>query len=730
MRYHILVCATLTLGCGASDDALFQQGAGGAAGEAGAAGSGGEVAGSGGSQAGAGGAAGDAGTSGSGGTDGGVDAGGTGGMGGADAGPTTCTPGQSQCDGSNLQTCGASGEWHTTAVCPYVCANNACSGVCSPGSMKCDGKTTQTCDSNGQWVDGSDCPFTCSQGACAGACSPGTTQCNGPTIQTCDNAGQWTDTNTCPYVCSGGSCAGSCLPGTSQCNGNSVQTCDASGQWQSGSACPFVCVAGACSGSCVPGEKKCSGTSTQTCNSLGQWAGTAACPSAPNSTPTCSGQGTCGTTCQQGFVDCNGNAGDGCETPLGTTSACLACGNACAAPAFAVPTCTASGCGFSCTSLRADCNGNSADGCEKDVSSDSKNCGGCGINCHGNACVSGQCQHTVEQFHSNHPDGINHMTGDANNLYWTYGTRLYKISKNTKVVQMLADTAPYSGGSVASNGTDVFWSSINTAVTPFARQIRKVSVNGGASTQMTASWAPNNLVTDGAYVYWNDQQPCPIAGHGCASPDNRVFRMPVGGGSPNLMSSFKSYVNGNTSYTHAESGSVFVPVYSHYEYDAGHKYYGRIYRVTQGSHSVAAWCGYYPGTAGCHDFEVIGNVTGNATHIFFMARTRQPVNATHSLYRVPKLGPPEAVWIGSYAPYFNNNTSLAADASHVYLAGEGVVGRFSVTPGPEPVEILSTGQNGANYLTLDATHAYWRVSGFNPPDQAGWADISIMRTVK
>jgi hypothetical protein len=52
----------------------------------------------------------------------------------------------------------------------------------------------------------------------------------------------------------------------------------------------------------------------------------------PNATASCSGSGTCAIdSCVVGFDDCDGDPANGCETTLGTDSACGACGDACPA---------------------------------------------------------------------------------------------------------------------------------------------------------------------------------------------------------------------------------------------------------------------------------------------------------------------------------------------------------------------------------------------------------------
>jgi hypothetical protein len=102
---------------------------------------------------------------------------------------------------------------------------------------------------------------------------------------------------------------------------------------------------------------------------------------------------SCSYACQVGFGDCNGTRPDGCEINTNTDVAnCGTCGSVCAR-ANAVPTCASGACRVSrCNAGFADCNGNEADGCERAVSADTSNCGGCGVVCSvGQTCVSGAC---------------------------------------------------------------------------------------------------------------------------------------------------------------------------------------------------------------------------------------------------------------------------------------------------------------------------------------------------
>ncbi len=100
-------------------------------------------------------------------------------------------------------------------------------------------------------------------------------------------------------------------------------------------------------------------------------------------------------SCQEGTADCDGNASNGCEAKLGgDVNNCGGCGVKCGA-IHGKPTCSKGLCSVLCEDGFADCDGDEANGCEIDLSTDAKNCGACKTACddtHGTAtCAKQKC---------------------------------------------------------------------------------------------------------------------------------------------------------------------------------------------------------------------------------------------------------------------------------------------------------------------------------------------------
>ena len=114
------------------------------------------------------------------------------------------------------------------------------------------------------------------------------------------------------------------------------------------------------------------------CNGTVDDPGTEVSCSLANATPACL-SGSCAiSSCDEGWADCDGVAGTGCEYDAAAFPSdplnCGFCNNSCPDPPNASSECAGGACGFVCDDGFADCNGASGDGCEADLGSDPSRC--------------------------------------------------------------------------------------------------------------------------------------------------------------------------------------------------------------------------------------------------------------------------------------------------------------------------------------------------------------------
>ncbi|MFO0587842.1 MAG: hypothetical protein U0441_09900 [Polyangiaceae bacterium] len=287
-------------------------------------------------------------------------------------------------DSDNCGTCGY--------VCPALpngtgkCSNAACViGTCDQGYADCDASTFDGCETL-LATDVDNCgacnqpcgmlPHAypkCENSMCAiGGCESGFADCDGVVANGCEvdlsndlnNCGFCG--NMCPAIangqpkCSGFVCGiGSCNMGFDDCFGGAADGCETN-------LTNDVAHCGSCGNVCPPvafGAKACVASMCTI--------------------------GMCGANHQ----DCNNNSMDGCETDTtADINNCGMCNNACPNPPNAMGTCSGSTCGLgSCNAGYANCDGQAGNGCEFNTQTDPLNCGGCNIKCHSGACANAKC---------------------------------------------------------------------------------------------------------------------------------------------------------------------------------------------------------------------------------------------------------------------------------------------------------------------------------------------------
>lgn len=198
-----------------------------------------------------------------------------------------------------------------------------------------------------------------------------------------------------------------CGPGCCVDTSRDSQHCGLCGNACRGGA---ACVMGRCDFRCAAGTADCDGRGPNGCESplamdpanCGMCGRACPTPPGPHAAATCA-VGMCFAGCQAGWGSCDGIEANGCEQDLSVgvmdpreaaINHCGACGVRCTVPVGGGnPTCTMGRCGFTCGGGTADCDGNTANGCETNTVVDPLNCGACGRRCSATTprCVSSTC---------------------------------------------------------------------------------------------------------------------------------------------------------------------------------------------------------------------------------------------------------------------------------------------------------------------------------------------------
>ena len=276
-------------------------------------------------------------------------------------------------------------------------------GHCDPSSHQCVGCLTDAHCPAATHCMGNTCVTGCVTDA---HCASGQTCCGGGCVDTrvniahCGACGMACAPPSATGACAAGACGvASCEPGYGDCDGTAANGCEVDTRTSvahcgaCGMACAaranatVSCAAGACAFTCATGFADCDGEASNGCEvNLGS--DTAHCGSCAtrctvaNGTAACTAGACAVAACDATHSDCDGSAANGCEADLASPTTCGSCTHRCVAPANASATCAAGACGFACGADFGDCDGNAANGCERNLANgDASHCGGCGVEC-------------------------------------------------------------------------------------------------------------------------------------------------------------------------------------------------------------------------------------------------------------------------------------------------------------------------------------------------------------
>lgn len=319
--------------------------------------------------------------------------------------------------------CGSCGQ-----VCPpeHGCLDGTCRLRCPAGQLACGERCVDPlvdrvfCGASGDCSAanaGRSCALgeLCASGSCLLECPEGTLACSGRCIDPLSNRAFCGAVADCAgpnlgvrcgrgELCLAGLCQVECKAGLVLCDGRCVEPladpthCGASGDCagaRAGALCPAgqQCLAGKCQASCAEPQLACGELCVDPrhdpdhCGACAQ-----GCPSFPNAAEVCVAS-RCSSACLAGFLDCNRDAADGCETDTTADPRnCGGCDRACTV-ANGTPACVAAACAIgACAKGFGDCDGALQSGCETATSTSSSHCGACGHACAaGEGCIDGRC---------------------------------------------------------------------------------------------------------------------------------------------------------------------------------------------------------------------------------------------------------------------------------------------------------------------------------------------------
>lgn len=343
-----------------------------------------------------------------------------------------CPAGWLCCDGAcdnpgvSALNCGACG-----AACeaPFMCSEGECAAVdCGVGQAECDGDTSDACETDTQSdpKNCGECGADCGDDLCSGGhctkltCDEGSADCDADATNGCEAS--LSDVASCGMCgancsnehgtpgCDADGCSIACSDGFGDCDERLSTGCETalSEDPQHCGACDGVCLnehgatvcsAGKCAPTCATGFLDCNGDPNDGCEtevaaSLKDCGACGAVCALEHAAETCDA-GVCKVTaCEAGFDNCDGDAKNGCEADLARPVTCGTCSNHCSDNG-GTAACNGGKCSIDCSSGRDDCKNGLTDGCETDLNVSSMNCGTCSKVCPATGgtptCNDGKC---------------------------------------------------------------------------------------------------------------------------------------------------------------------------------------------------------------------------------------------------------------------------------------------------------------------------------------------------
>lgn len=422
--------------------------------------------------------------------------------------------------------------------------------------------------------------------------------------------------------------------------------------------------------------------------------------------------------CVNGYSECNGDAGDGCEVHTANDVAnCGSCNHSCSAQG-GTPSCAGGACSsVVCTGDNADCDENPGNGCEVDLDTDGANCGVCHHVCgsahaSNSSCSSGTCVFTCMAPYtrctsSTDADGCNIDTSIDSNNCGSCG-HVCGSSNGTGICSGstcgFTCTAPYQHCSKASSDDSL---GCNVDLNTDARNCGSCGHSCGSGacsggvcqpwTVTTTVSTPLNLVINGSYIVWTENTTggvysVPISTVNGAHAGTQLSNLTANGDSWDVVLN-NNYSPARAYWTDRANGAVY-------------------YNSVAGPATAATKYFNDPYGAGTYGITLIGNTVW-VNNIDRGGVSYSTAGTTATMFDVPPQGPQGCSYYGGAITSYSS-LPLESNFGSGRLMYNGTA--------------IGAGTNyGSRYLATDSnyggTYAYWTTLGDcgATTDQAVWA---------